>query len=532
MERLLQEIIDILPVGIWVSDANGQLLRANPAALRICRGNGRANDADGPAFAAWWGECIRTFPTSEWGTHQALASGRTSFGHSIAVACFDGSIKTLLHASAPLHDEQGRITGAVAVIEDISELTRSQAHWRRREQLLHTMIDLLPVGVWAADGRGRVTLVNPAADRIWSGHDWSSEVDCADFRGWWADSGEPVAAEDWAVARAMRDGASTRGDPTHIETPDGSRRTIISWAAPLRDEAGDVSGAVAVTEDITALYRVQEQLRAAVADREHILAVVAHDLRNPLSSIMIAASTAGDMAAQLPGAEHVGARLDAVLDLARQMAGMVDDLLSIAISNGSGKTMLSLRQVPPADLIERACAQARPLFAKRGIALHCQVEPGLPPVCADAKRIQRVLANVLDNALKYTKPPCEVHVLAEARGPVVFSIANEGPPLADDVRESMFQPFWQAGRHHRGAGLGLSICRSIVEAHGGSIWTEEARGQRVRVCFSLPHTVSANAAPAAHHDAARDGRAASDAFPERRKVRRPMSDEWGNAPHR
>jgi signal transduction histidine kinase len=85
-------------------------------------------------------------------------------------------------------------------------------------------------------------------------------------------------------------------------------------------------------------------------------------------------------------------------------------------------------------------------------------------------------------------------VTAQAGETVVFSVANGGPPLSPRQRDAMFQPFWQADRRHHGAGLGLSICRSIVEVHGGSIWTESAPGQRVRVCFSLPRVAAANAA--------------------------------------
>ncbi|HEX2596076.1 MAG TPA: ATP-binding protein [Luteimonas sp.] len=501
MERLLQDIIDILPVGVWVTDANGRFVRANPAARAIWRGTGPLQHADGDRFDAWWRRTCERFETMDWGTTQALANGRTRVAGSATIACFDGSTKAILHSAAPVHDNQGRITGAVAIIEDITALTQSEAQWRRREHLLHTMIDLLPVGVWATDTHRRVTLVNPAADRIWSGHDWTRDIDPNDFKGWWADTNERVANEDWAVARALRQGTTSRGSLTHIETLDGAHRTIISWAAPLRDENGGISGAVAVAEDITTLYRAQEQLRAAVSDREHILAIVAHDLRNPLGSIMVGASTAREMAATLPGAEKLQERLGVLLDLSRQMSGLVDDLLSVAVSTGGGKPMLTIEQVSPEALVRQACERAQPLYAEHGIELQCDIGSNLPAVCADVQRIQRVLANLLDNALKYTDPPCRVVISAEERGPVVFSVANGGPALAPEMLEAMFQPFWQANRLHRGAGLGLSICRSILEAHGGSIWAEAARGQRVRVSFALPR-IPATASRAPQVDAA------------------------------
>jgi signal transduction histidine kinase len=110
-----------------------------------------------------------------------------------------------------------------------------------------------------------------------------------------------------------------------------------------------------------------------------------------------------------------------------------------------------------------------------------------PPVTADADRILRVFANLLDNALKYTSGGGTITLSAErTSGGVRFTVANSGPALPEKSLKAMFQPFWQAGRDRRGAGLGLAICRSIVEAHGGSIWAEPAQGQRVRVCFVLP----------------------------------------------
>ena len=494
MDRLQQDIIDILPVGAWVSDAQGRIVRTNRAAERIWRGASPPARVDADRFREWWRRTREQFVAQQWRAARAVPAGETSDGHPVAIECFDGSLKTILHSAALLRDERGHVTGAIGISDDISAITINEEQWHRREQLLHTMIDLLPVGVWANDKHGRVTLVNPAASAIWSGHDWSGDIDPTSFKGWWADSGEPVAVEEWAVVRALRQGVTSRGDMIHIETLDGCRRTIINWAAPLRNERGRVSGAVAVAEDITPLYRVQEQLRAAVADREQILAIVAHDLRNPLGSIMIGASTAGAMAARLPGGEKLQKRLEVLTDLARQMSGMVDDLLSIAVSTGGGKPMLDIKQVSPAMLIEQACERAQPFFADAGVELRCAVETDVPSISADIQRIQRVLANLLDNALKYTEPGSHVTLGAKGRGPVVFSVANSGPPLSAEQREAMFQPFWQADHSHRGAGLGLSICRSIIEAHGGSIWTDAARGQRVRVSFAIPRIQATAAA--------------------------------------
>jgi hypothetical protein len=100
----------------------------------------------------------------------------------------------------------------------------------------------------------------------------------------------------------------------------------------------------------------------------------------------------------------------------------------------------------------------------------------------------RVFAKLLDNALKFTDRRGSVVLRAEAdSAKVQFCVANSGPALSVAELESMFKPFWQAGQEdRRGAGLGLSICRSIIEAHGGTIWAEPEPGKRVRICFALP----------------------------------------------
>jgi signal transduction histidine kinase len=144
--------------------------------------------------------------------------------------------------------------------------------------------------------------------------------------------------------------------------------------------------------------------------------------------------------------------------------------------------------VKASSLLGRAAEAARPLFAREGIKFEVEPMGELPVLQVDSYRILRVFANLLDNALKFTEPPGTAVLRAEAvSSGVRFCVANSGPALSAKEVESMFQPFWQAGRDdRRGAGLGLSICRSIVEAHGGSIWAEPATGKRVRICFLLP----------------------------------------------
>lgn len=495
-QRLLQGIFDILPVGVWIADASGRISANNPAAERIWRGARYVPVAEFGQYKGWWVDTGKPIAAEEWALAKALTRGETSTGELVRIQCFDGSFKTIINSAAPLRDEGGRVTGAIVVNEDITALHEAQEKQRASEQLLRTVIDLIPVGLWVADPEGRITMANPAAERIWQGTRFVGPEQFHEYKAWWVETGKPIAPEEWGLTRAVRGGETSRGELIRIQCFDGSFKTVINWAAPIRSDAGEIVGAVAVNEDITSLQHTQDQLRAAVRDREEILATVAHDLRNPLSGIMMGAATVERSARALAGGEPVRQLAASLVDMSRRMSGMVDDLLAVAVATVGGASMLKLAQVPASGLLARAADAARPLLAREGLELAVEVADALPSVSADADRILRVFANLLDNALKFTSPPGRITLAAERSvGGVRFSVANSGEPLPPAELGAMFKPFWQAGRDHRGAGLGLSICRSIVEAHGGSIWAEPAAGQRVRVCFVLPRQPAADGAP-------------------------------------
>jgi signal transduction histidine kinase len=225
-------------------------------------------------------------------------------------------------------------------------------------------------------------------------------------------------------------------------------------------------------------------------DREKTLAIVSHDLRSPLGAIMMGASTIERLASKLPGGEPIRALAASHADMTRRMSGMVDDLLAIAVATSGGRSLLKIAPVSAASLLKRAADAARPLFERADIELQIEAVDSLPDIRVDSDRMLRVFANLLDNALKFTDRQGRVVLRAKAESArVTFCVANSGPALSVAELESMFQPFWQAGKEdRRGAGLGLSICRSIVEAHGGTIWAASEPGKRVQICFALPPT--------------------------------------------
>jgi signal transduction histidine kinase len=491
-DKLLQAIFDLLPVGVWIADRAGRIVANNPAGERIWKG---ARYVDVPQFGeykGWWVNTGKPIAAEEWALARAVTRGETAIGELVRIQCFDGSFKTIINSAAPLRDDRGEIVGAIVVNEDITALHEAQDRQRQSELLLRTVFDLLPVGVWVADRDGNITLANPAGLRTWQGTRYVGPGQFGEYKAWWIETDKQIAPEEWAITRAVRRGETSLGELIRIQCFDGSFKTVINFAAPIRSETGEITGAIAVNEDITSLHKTQEQLRAAVRDREEILAMVTHDLRNPLSGLMMGARAVERQAGTIPGGEPVCALAANLVDVAKRMSGMVDDLLAVAVASVGGGSILRLAPVAAAVLLARASSAARPLLAKEGLELQMQVDGELSQLPVDADRILRVFANLLDNALKFTTPPGRITLAAEgAVGGIRFSVANSGPALPASQLKEMFKPFWQAGRDRRGAGLGLAICRSIVEAHGGTIWAEPAEGQRVRVSFLLPRHATA-----------------------------------------
>lgn len=229
--------------------------------------------------------------------------------------------------------------------------------------------------------------------------------------------------------------------------------------------------------------RLYGEAQRAVASRDEVLAVVAHDLRNPLSAIAVRAQSLLRSGLESPLRDRVEANLRDV----RRMDALIEDLLDVVRSEAG---VLRLERVPEAP--ERIMADARemlqPLADGARVRLVVEVEPGLPPVSVEKKRILQVLSNLAGNALKFAASGTTVRLEARAdAGEVRFCVGDEGPGIPAEQLEHVFDRFWQRARSKgTGLGLGLSITRALVESHGGRVWAESVLGQGTRMYFALP----------------------------------------------
>jgi PAS domain S-box-containing protein len=231
--------------------------------------------------------------------------------------------------------------------------------------------------------------------------------------------------------------------------------------------------------------RLYDAAQKAIAGRDAVVGVVAHDLRTPLTAARLAA----DMLLVRPAQEdrrgstrRVAERIQRSL---RTTTRLIDDLLDVSKID-AGQLTVTPRGCCPSDLTRDALDLLAPVIAAASLQIDVQVEPTAPLVWADAGRIVQVLSNLLANAVKFVPSGGHVHVrVTRQRGMVQFAVADNGPGIAPEHLPHVFDRFWQAGTgDRRGAGLGLAICKAIVDAHGGDIWVESP-GQGTTFYFTL-----------------------------------------------
>jgi signal transduction histidine kinase len=245
----------------------------------------------------------------------------------------------------------------------------------------------------------------------------------------------------------------------------------------------DVGRRAGCAIDHALLYTEAE--RAARA-RDELMAVVAHDLKNPLNTIQLAANILLEEPDGEAGAREIDRHaVGAIGRAANRMQRLIHDLLEVTRAEAG----LPVQPLPadPMELLRDAVDAHGSIASAKGIVMEASADGSLPRVLADRERVAQVLSNLIGNALKFTPAGGRVSVHGWNAPPFVrFAVEDTGPGIDPQDQARVFDRFWQANRQQMGTGLGLSIAKSIVEAHGGEIGVQSAPGRGSRFEFSLP----------------------------------------------
>jgi len=372
----------------------------------------------------------------------------------------------------PIRDSRGHVEGIFVQGADVTGREAALSALRESEGRFRTIANLVPQMVWSARGNGEVDYCN---------------------QRWYDFTGLPEGAtrgHEWDVALHPedRDRAWTlwrrclaTGEPYDIEYRmrfnTGEYRWVLGRALPMRDATGQIVRWMGTCTDIQdqkgvqeVLERSQEALRTADRQKDHFLAMLAHELRNPLAPI----ATAAQLLKMAPDRVQNVLQASEIID--RQtihMGNLVEDLMDVSRVT-RGLTTLKRRRVRLSAIVEAAIEQAMPLMTRRGHRFSLADRSDGVELWADPSRLTQILSNLLNNAAKYTPPNGTVALEIESHGTdVLLRVRDNGIGIAPALLSRVFELFAQAestpDRHEGGLGVGLALARSLTRLHGGTL---------------------------------------------------------------
>lgn len=381
---------------------------------------------------------------------------------------------------------------------------------------LQTLLRHIPAGVIISEApSGRVLFGNERMEQI-LGHPIVPPKNVAEYRVWrgFHPDGRPYEPHDWPLARAITTGEVISGEEIHIERADGRRLALLVSAAPIRNRFGSILAGIVVDQDITEHRQTSDALRnsmrleqqarleaeSANKFKDQFIAMVSHELRTPLTPVVMSL-------AALEQHPHLTQDLqDEVGMLRRNIAietALIDDLLDVT-SIANGKLRVDMKPIGIHALL-RDVAE----IVGKDVEARCQkltLEAGASDdtVAGDAVRLHQVFWNILKNAVKFT--PCGgevwIRTLNPRPGAIAIEVKDGGVGIDAQALPRIFGAFEQAdqstSRQFGGLGIGLTICKSIVDLHGGSIHAESAgpgKGARFHVELPVTHAAEAAAIP-------------------------------------
>ena len=359
-------------------------------------------------------------------------------------------------------------------------LVRSDAEFRR-------LLDALPAGAYTCDPDGLITYFNGHALELWGREPKLNDpIDrfCGSFK-LFATDGTAIPHDRCCMALALRTQREFNGYELVIERPDGQRRTVLAHANPIRDESGKVLGALNVVIDITAREHAEDAVETADRPKTEFLAILAHELRNPLAPIRNAVQILNREDALAPESQWA---LSAIERQVRQMTRLIDDLVDVARVT-SDRLELRTERVDLAVVLRSAIETSGSLWNAGGQEFTVALPE--PPIYLDADpiRLAQAVSNLLNNAAKYTERGGHIWLTAErGAGRAVITVRDTGVGIPPAVLPHVFEMFTQGEQARAprlgGLGIGLTLVKRLVEMHGGTVDADSA-GQNMGSTFVI-----------------------------------------------
>ncbi|HYS11409.1 MAG TPA: ATP-binding protein [Myxococcales bacterium] len=354
-------------------------------------------------------------------------------------------------------------------------LAKDEPQTRLRHALLtfESLIEASPLPIVSNDREGRVQIWNRAAEELFG---WQ--------RGEVLGKPNPMlppepSQESSSISGEIDAGAVIRNREVRRTRKDGTTLHLALSIAPLREPSGDISGAIAILADITDRKQSEEEMVRTAGFREHLIGIVSHDLRNPLTAIVTSTQLLLRYGELHERQARVVARISAS---ANRMTRMIDDLLDFARTRLGGEFPIRRRRVDLRQICEQTVEELEFAYTRE---VNLDSEGDLWGDW-DADRMAQVISNLVGNALQHSDGQVEVTLRGES-DEVLFRTRNGGPPIPADVLPHVFEPGRRGnGARSGGVGLGLFIARQIVLAHGGTIEARSSEAEGTIFEIALP----------------------------------------------
>jgi two-component system NtrC family sensor kinase len=385
-----------------------------------------------------------------------------------------------------LKDRLGRLPAALKRALEERDQKRARERAEAESRLQASLLDQVTSAVVATDRTGRIVYCNAFVEHVaqWGPRELQDRSILDVFLPGGEDRGE-------AIRRRLEESGLWEGEAWVVRR-DGSQFPAFLRAAPTRDHDGRVTGFVVTGDDISDRKRSEEELRRQrdalyqsekLAAMGQLLAGVAHELNNPLSVVMGQASLMAQTVKEGP----LGARVEKIIKASERCARIVRNFLALARQHPPERRAVAINQV----IDEAAELLAYPLRVD-GVDVRLELGRDVPVLWADGHQLQQVLINLLTNAhqaLRESAAPRCLTVTSRHdpdRARIVVEVADNGPGIPPEVLPRIFDPFFTTKPPGQGTGLGLPLCRGVVENHGGSLTVESAPGEGAVFRIELP----------------------------------------------
>ncbi len=488
-ESILMTVFENTPVAMILVDRNRRVRMANRAIADnieclhdelIGFGSGEvlkciyADDvAKGSSFETGCEGCIvrntilDTFQTDR-KHHRVLAPIRVNGDKGVKVL-------HVLLSTIPIETAEEKLV--LVCMEDVTELNLVEEELRRSEEIYALAQRAANIGSWNWDIITGNLRWSALIERMFGfapgkfGATYEAFLECVhpDDRKYVEDS----------VNAAVKDNEDYNIEH-RIIWPDGTVRWVSETGDVFRDENGEPLRMIGIVQDITERKKVDQI-------KDEFIGMVSHELRSPLTVIIGAVNTVLSEWDQLSPDEMKGLIRDASLE-SEVLSHLIGNLVELSRSRAD-RLIIYPEPADILNIVETVVDSIKRQYPSHQFVL--DIAANIPPVIADQLRIERIFYNLLENAAKYSPENSEIKVTASLDGDyVVIGVSDQGDGISPDEQKALFDPFQRLQKHESsgitGSGLGLSVCRVLVEAHGGSIWIESEPGCGSTFHFTLP----------------------------------------------